>query len=88
MIKFKGISDFNHDSEEGKVLFAAIAILTSIEHRHIDSGQFGSHSHPDVVLRYVTDLANKLYYEEEWKIEKLIKDRDSKIEELTSKTSK
>lgn len=82
MITIKTISDFSHDSDEGKMLLAALAVLTSIDKKDITENKWGGWVHPDDALRRVADLANKIYYEEEWKAEESRIKRDEKISKI------
>ncbi len=82
MINHKQLSDINMNSEEGQLLMAAVAILTSIEKKHIDSNKWGSNLHPDKAVKQISDLANKIYYEEEWLAEEIKLNRDNKINNI------
>lgn len=82
MIEHSKLTDINLNSTEGKLLMAAIAILTSIEPKHIISGKWGSSLNPDKAVEKITELANKIYYEEEWRKEQFIKERDIKINKI------
>lgn len=81
------ISDFSTDSPEGKLLLAALAILTSIDHRDITNNKWGGMVHPDDALQKVCDLANKIYFEKEYEQYKQSKLRDSKIEQILPQKS-
>ena len=82
MLEYNQLSDIDNSIEEGQLLIAAIAILTSIDHRHLVLKEWGSNLHPDIAVQKVAELANKLYYEKEWKAEQDIKNRDSKINNI------
>jgi predicted metalloendopeptidase len=82
MIQHSQISDINTNTPEGQLLMAAVAILTSIEHKHITSGKWGSNLHPDKALKQLTDLTNKIYYEKEWEEEQKRIIRDEKINNI------
>lgn len=82
MIDIKTIKDILDDDDSGKIVFAAIAILTSIKKSDIDDDIWGGMVHPDDALSRVVDLANRIYYEEEWKSEKVKIERDNKLDEL------
>lgn len=82
MIRMKTIQDFNGNTDEGKLLLAALAVLTSIDKQDIDEQKWGGWVHPDDAFERVVELANKIYYEEEWKAEEVIKKRDEKISKL------
>jgi len=81
MINLKTIKDIK-DSEEGQLLLMAIAILTSITPKDIKEDKWGGMVHPDDALERIQDLANKIYYEEEWKGEQIKIKRDIKINKI------
>lgn len=81
MINLKTIKDIK-DSEEGQLLLMAIAILTSIKPEDIKSDKWGGMVHPDDALERIQDLANKIYYEEEWKGEQIKITRDNKLNKI------
>jgi len=81
MINLKTIKDIK-DSEEGQLLLMAIAILTSITPKDIKEDKWGGMVHPDDALERIQDLANKIYYEEEWKGEQIKIMRDTKINKI------
>ena len=82
MIEVNTIADFSGDTPEGKMLLAAVAILTSIEPIDIKENKFGGMSHVDNVIKQIAELANKIYYEEEYKQHKKTLKRDNKINEI------
>lgn len=82
MIQYSKLKDINTNLEEGKILMAALAILTSIDDKHINIGRWGSSLHPDKCVEQLVELANEIYYEEELKRENLIKCRDEKINKI------
>lgn len=75
-------NNFDHSTPEGQMLLAAMAILTSIEPKDIREGKFGGMCHPQDVFERVVDLANKIYYEEEYKTYLKSKERDSKLNSI------
>lgn len=79
MIELNTIRELDDKSDEGKLLIAALAILTSIDTEDINSGKWGGMTHPDDALDQIQDLANKIYFEEEWKAEEKLKKRDKKL---------
>jgi hypothetical protein len=85
MINQKTIKDINDKTEEGKLLLMAISILTSIKPDDIKSDKWGGMVHPDDALTKVKDLANEIYYEEEYKAEKKRIMRDNKINSILTK---
>ena len=82
MINYKTIRDFNDNSPEGKLLLAAISILTSIKAEDIKDNKWGGMVHPDDALLKIQDIANRIYYEEEWKGEQIKIKRDTKINSI------
>lgn len=82
MIQHNKLTDINLNSEEGKLLMAAIAILTSIDHKHITSNKWGSNITPDKAVKQITELANKIYHEEEWNKEQQRLNRDNNINKI------
>lgn len=72
------------DTDEGKMLLSAIAILTSLSCRDIKEQKYGGMSHPHDVFDRIKDLCNKIYFEEEYK--RYIKsiERDNKINDITN----
>ena len=82
MINYKTIRDFNDNSPEGKLLLAAISILTSIKGEDIKDNKWGGMVHPDNALLKIQDIANRIYYEEEWKREQIKIKRDTKINKI------
>lgn len=82
MIDYKTIADFNGDTHEGKLLLAAIAVLTSVDYEDIKSQKWGGMTHPDTAMEQIVELANKIFYEEEWKLEQERIKRDNKINKI------
>ena len=69
-------------TDEGKVLIAAIAILTSLDKQDLKNNLWGDMVHPDDALERVVELANKIFYKEEWKSNQIIKEREYKLNKL------
>jgi hypothetical protein len=82
MIEMKTIRDFASDTDEGKLLLAALAVLTSIEQKDIQMCKWGGMVNPDEAFKRVVELANKIFYEEEWMAEEIISNRDDKISKI------
>ncbi len=82
MIDYKTIKDFDGDTAEGKLLLAAIAVLTSIDQEDIKSAKWGGMIHPDTAMEQLVELANKIFYEEEWKQEQERIKRDNKLNKI------
>jgi len=83
--KYKKFTKFNQDSVEGKLLMSAMAILSSIDKKDICDGKYGGMNHPDVVMENVWNLANRIFYETEYKDWKFIEERDKKINDILQK---
>lgn len=82
MIDYKKITDFNCDTPEGKLLLAAISVLTSVDYEDIKYQKWGGMTHPDTAMEQIVELANKIFYEEEWKLEQERIKRDEKIKSI------
>lgn len=80
-------ADFNDKTNEGKMLLAAMAILTSIDFEDIKSGRFGGMTHPEDAFKSVVDIANKIYYEDEYKLYLKSLDRDKKVSSIIDPTN-
>lgn len=85
MITHSKLTDIDLSTPEGQLLMSAVAILTSIDHHHISSNKWGSNLHPDKCVKQISDLANKIYYEEEWEKEMHRIKRDNKINQIINK---
>jgi tRNA G26 N,N-dimethylase Trm1 len=81
MIRIETLKGFTDNSNEGKLLLAALAILTSMTPEEVGP-KWGGSIHPDDALKRVVDLANKIYFEEEYKAEEKLKGRDQKITQI------
>ena len=69
---------FDLASEEGMLLLASISILTT----NIDMSKYGSNKTPDEVFKHIQDLANRIFFEEEYKLIELQNKRNRIIENL------
>ena len=67
---------FDLASEEGMLLLASISILTS----NIDMSKYGSNKTPDEVFKHIQDLANRIFFEEEYKQAELQRKRNRIID--------
>lgn len=85
MIELDKFSQFSDKTIEGKLLLSAISALTSLTKEDIDKVRYGGSSNPDCVFREIVEIANKVYYEEEYKAFKLKQDRDNKVNKLLEK---
>lgn len=73
------------DNDESKMLLAAMSILTSSSFKSSELNyEFGTKSSPNNAFDNVKDLANKIFYEEEYKKHTLFLDRRDKISRLTN----
>jgi hypothetical protein len=62
--EYKNFQRFDPDSTyEGKLLMAAIAVLTSIDKKDICEGKYGGSNHPDVVMKNLWELANYIFHQ-------------------------
>jgi DNA phosphorothioation-dependent restriction protein DptG len=83
MITIKKISELP-DTEVTKLLITAVAILTSISEADIEEEMWGGTVQPDDALKQIVELANKLYYFEEWESEEKSKERIEKINKIVN----
>jgi len=83
MITIKKISELP-DTEVTKLLVAAVAILTSISEADIEEEMWGGTVHPDEALEKIVELANKVYYFDEWESEEKSKERIEKINKIVN----
>jgi hypothetical protein len=56
-------SQIDISTDEGMLLLASVAILTG----QIDRTKYGSNKTPDEVFEHIQNLANVIFYEEEFK---------------------
>ena len=82
MIEYSDFGKINHRTHEGMLVLSALAILTSLSQKDILSGRFGGISNPDSVFQEIVKLANKIYYEEEYKLHIISENRDNKINNI------
>jgi DNA phosphorothioation-dependent restriction protein DptG len=83
MITIKNISELP-DTEVTKLLITAVAVLTSISEADIEEEMWGGTVQPDDALKQIVELANKLYYFEEWESEEKSKERIEKINKIVN----
>lgn len=69
---------FDLASEEGMLLLASISILTT----NIDMSKYGSNKTPDEVFKHIQHLANRIFFEEEYKQAELQKRRNKMIDDI------
>ena len=77
--KYKSIKSIGDKTIEGKLLIMALAALTSLSLDDIKDKRWGGSVSPDDALERIVDIANQVYYEDEWKSEQKMKKRDKKI---------
>ena len=77
MINIK-FNQFDTDTQEGMLLLASIAVLTG----NIDTSKYGSNKSPDEVFKHIQDLANRIFFEEEYKQAELQKKRNKIIDDI------
>lgn len=65
--EYKKTKEFDTKSVEGKLLLAALCILTTITPEKIKEGEYGGMNHPDDVTEKVWRLANYIFHEENFK---------------------
>ena len=82
MIRSETISSIIDLTDDGKLLVAAIAILTSLDKQDIDEHKWGGMVHPDDAFKQIVDLANQIYYADEYESERKMNERDSKLDKL------
>lgn len=82
MIEIEKFNDFSDKTDEGKLLLAAISILTSISEEDIKSNKWGGMITPDTAFKQIKDLANMIYYIDEWRSYKISSERNIKIKDI------
>lgn len=82
MIQMNNLSNIDTSTPEGKMLIAAMSILTSMSIDDLNTHRFGGWSHPHDVLIEVEKIANMVFYEEEYLSEKKLRDRDDNINKI------
>jgi len=69
---------FDLGSEEGMLLLASISILSS----YVDKKEYGPHKSPDEVFLSIQELANKIFFEEEYRQAEIQKKRNKIIDDI------
>jgi len=67
MIKVEEFRQIDTNIDEGKLLLAAISILTSIDSEQIKRKRWGGMISPDQAHDQIVELANRIFFEEEYK---------------------
>jgi len=83
MITIKKISELP-DTEVTKLLITAVAVLTSISEADIEEEMWGGTVQPDDAIKQIVELANKLYYFDEWESDEKSKERIEKINKIVN----
>jgi hypothetical protein len=71
-------NQFDLSTPEGMLLLASVSILTS----GVDENKYGPNKSPDEVFEHIQDLANRIFYEEEFKVVQKQNQRDKKINDI------
>ena len=88
MIKVEEFRQIDTNIDEGKLLLAAISILTSIDSEQIKRKRWGGMISPDRAHDQIVDLANKIFFEEEYKTEVKRKRKEKRRTRLINKILK
>jgi hypothetical protein len=75
---------FDLGSEEGMLLLASISILTG----NIDMSKYGSNKTPDEAFKHIQDLANRIFFEEEYRQKELEEKRNKIIDDIVNGKNK
>lgn len=71
-------NQFDVTTKEGMLLLAAISVLTS----GVDTKKYGPNKSPDEVFKHIQDLANKIFFEEEYKAKEAMEKRNRIINKI------
>ena len=71
-------NEFDINSTEGMLLLASISILTS----NIDMSKYGSNKTPDEAFKHIQDLANGIFFEEEYRQKEIEEKRNRIIDSI------
>jgi hypothetical protein len=82
VINLNKINSIDTGTDEGKLLLAALAILTSITEEDVSNKKWGGMVSPDVALERIEDLAMKIFYQSDYDKYLLTKLRDDRIDSL------
>jgi len=69
MIQIEKFREIDTNIDEGKLLLAAISVLTSIDTEQIKRKRWGGMISPDQAHDQIVNLANRIFFEEEYKTE-------------------
>ena len=82
MITMNRFKELSQEFDEGKLLLAALAVLTSMSKTDITDGKCGGNVHSDDAFKKIVDLANQVFHKEELQIEQDKTERDNKISRI------
>jgi PleD family two-component response regulator len=85
MIKLEEFRQIDTNIDEGKLLLAAISILTSIDSDQIKRKRGGGMISPDQAHDQIVELANRIFFEEEFKTEVKRKRKEKRRTRLINK---
>ena len=85
MIKVEEFRQIDTNIDEGKLLLAAISILTSIDSEQIKRKRWGGMISPDQAHDQIVELANRIFFEEEFKTEVKRKRKEKRRTRLINK---
>jgi len=85
MIKLEEFRQIDTNIDEGKLLLAAISILTSIDSDQIKRKRWGGMISPDQAHDQIVELANRIFFEEEFKTEVKRKRKEKRRTRLINK---
>jgi len=85
MIKVEEFRQIDTNIDEGKLLLAAISILTSIDSDQIKRKRWGGMISPDQAHDQIVELANRIFFEEEFKTEVKRKRKEKRRTRLINK---
>ena len=88
MIKVEEFRQIDTNIDEGKLLLAAISILTSIDSEQIKRKRWGGMISPDQAHDQIVELANRIFFEEEYKTEVKRKRKEKRRTRLINKILK
>ena len=81
--EYKKFTKFDCESTvEGKLLMAALSVLTSIDKKDIREGQYGGMNHPDIVMENLWKLSNYIFHQKEYEEWEVVENRDKKINDI------
>jgi len=88
MIELKRFREIDINTDEGKIILSAISVLTSVDSEDIKRKRWGGGISPDQAYEQVIDLANRIFFEEEYKTEVKRKRKEKRRSRLINKILK